>query len=250
MTTVSGVVVEKITREDIERTFPKRKNAVTDEMIEMFNDSLVQPEFQGETLMQVVSNYESLIMGRKGLTLGDLVNASRFVAYLISFDDNATEAYKKTFSHREFVKARKDLETTSVQYRELTNAASKYRRSTLVRDLLTHSQMPLDLMFTGARYKAIGVLAKEMEEAKFAKDRIMAAKELLAATKGPENLKIALDVGVQESSAVQQLNDQLASIAARQKMLIESGASTLTEIGSLRVSDDGPVEDAEYEVVE
>jgi hypothetical protein len=100
----------------------------------------------------------------------------------------------------------------------------------------------LDLIFTGSRYKAIGILANLMETAKLDRDKINAAKELLAATKGPENLKIELDVGVKENSAVQQLNDQLAMMAARQKEMLESGAASLGEYGALKVKSDDVLE--------
>lgn len=241
MTVLEGKLVKTITKEELQAAFPKRKNAITDELVEVFNHSLTEPEFQGETLLQTVLTYEQVIAGRAGVSIRDLVNAAKFTAYLITMEDNATEAYKRTFSYRDFVKERRNLDTASIGYRELTNAASKYRRSKTVVDLLTYSQAPLDIMFAGDRYRAVAVLAREMEEAKFAKDRIMAAKELLAATKGPENLKIALDVGPAENNAVQQLSDQLAGIAARQKHLIETGAGSLLEFGSLTVSDDEEV---------
>lgn len=233
-----------ITKEDIRKAFPKRKGAITDELVEIFNASLDEPEFQGESLIQTVLTYEKVIEGRTGVSLKDLTYAVKFCAYLTTFNDNATEAYKKTFYHRDFVKSRIGAPTGSIEYRELTKASSRYRASKTVVDLLTYSQVPLDILFTGYRYKAVAVLADEMENAKYSKDRITAAKELLAATKGPENVKIALDVGVQESTAIEQLNTQLASIAARQKDLLESGATSLQEFGALKVKED--IVDAEY----
>ena len=89
-------------------------------------------------------------------------------------------------------------------------------------------------MFMGWRYKAVGVLADTMMNAKLDRDKINAAKELLAATKGPETQKIELDIGVKESSAVASLNDQLAQLAGRQKMLLESGARDLSDFGAMK----------------
>jgi len=160
-------------------------------------------------------------------------------------DDNFTEAYKRTFAERKFVQDRLDEPTNSTRYNELTSAASRYRKSKLVVDILTMSQVPLDLMFTGARYKALGVLSELMVTAKYDRDKINAAKELLAATKGPDNVKIDLDVGVKESSAVEQLNDQLMQIAARQKTMLETGTQDLKELGSMKVKEE--VIDAEVE---
>ena len=77
-----------------------------------------------------------------------------------------------------------------------------------------------------------------MENGRYDRDRINAAKELLAATKGPENAKIELDVTVSESSAVQQLNDQLAEIAGRSLKHLEAGSTNLKELGGMKVIDD------------
>jgi hypothetical protein len=100
-------------------------------------------------------------------------------------------------------------------------------------------------MFTGYQYEAIGVLHEAMHTSKLDRDRINAAKELLAATKAPENTKIELDVSVTENSAVQQLNDQLAQFAAASLTHLKHGTTDLDKLGSMKAADD--VLDAEVE---
>jgi hypothetical protein len=213
-----------VTMELMQKALPSRKNAITEEVVELINASQNEPEFQGESLLQSLTTYESVMTKHKA-SISDYVNAVRFCAYMISLDDNYTEAYKKTFIHREFVQQRMSLDTTTVGYAELTSAASRYRRSKLVVDILTLSQIPLDMMFTGARYKAIGILATLMQTAKQDRDKINAAKELLAATKGPENMKIELGIGLgsEAMSMQEKLNEQLAQLAINQKRLLEGG---------------------------
>lgn len=230
-----------LTVEDVKQALPSKKNTITQEAVNIINDSMYDPEFQGESLLQTASTYEAVLKGARA-SIPEYLNAVRFCAYMTTNGSNYTEAYKKVFAQRDFVKARANLATDDPKYAELTSAASRYRRSKLVVDILTASQVPLDLMFTGQRYRAIGVLAQVMENARYDRDKINAAKELLAATKSAENMKIELDVGVKQDSAVQQLNDQLAQMAARQKTLLESGASELTEFGSMRVKDADAVE--------
>lgn len=225
-----------VTLEEVKQAMPKKKNFITQEAVDIINQSMTDPEFQGESLLQTASTYESILKGARA-SVPEFLNAIRFCAYIATNNSNYTEAYKKVFADREFVKERANLPTDSAKYGELTSAASRYRRTKLVVDILTASQVPLDLIFTGHRYKAIGVLAEVMENGKYDRDRVAAAKELLAATKGAENVKIELDIGVKEDSAVQQLNDQLAQMAARQKAMLESGASNLTEFGSMKVVD-------------
>lgn len=232
-----------LTVEDVKRAMPLKKGAVTQEAVDIINTSMNDPEFQGESLVQTASTYEAVLKGTRA-SVPEYLNAIRFCAYMTTNNSNYTEAYKKVFADRDFVKQRVNLPTGDPRYAELTSAASRYRRTKLVVDILTASQVPLDLIFTGHRYKAIGVLANIMENGKYDRDKINAAKELLAATKGSENVKIELDIGMKEDSAVKQLNDQLAQMAARQKAMLEAGASKLEEFGSMRVRD-ADVVDAE-----
>lgn len=230
-----------LTLDDVKRALPKKKNYVTQEAVDIINASLNDPEFQGESLLQAASLYEAVLKGARA-SVPEFLNAVRFCAYMSTNGSNYTEAYKKVFQDREFVQTRMNLPTDDPKYGELTSAASRYRRSKLVTDLLTASQVPLDLIFTGHRYKAIGVLAGIMENGKYDRDRINAAKELLAATKGPDNVKIELDVGVSESSAITQLNDQLAEIAGRSLKHLQAGSTSLNELGALKVKDDDILE--------
>lgn len=230
-----------LTVDDVKRALPHKKSTVTQEAVDIINSSTQDPEFQGESLLQTASTYEAVLKGARA-SVPEYLNAIRFCAYMSTNDSNYTEAYKKVFFARDFVKARVNLATDDPKYTELTSAASRYRRTKLVVDILTASQVPLDMIFTGQRYKAIGVLASIMETSKYDRDKINAAKELLAATKGAENVKIELDIGVTEDSAVQQLNDQLAQMAARQTAMLQSGASKLEEFGSMRVKDSDAVD--------
>src|SRR5574344_424983 len=233
-----------VTIEELQKALPSRKNTITDEIVEILNKSQDDPEFQGESLLQTAITYENVMMNNKA-GIKEYIDAIRFCAYLISLEDNYTEAYKKTFSYRDFVKNRLDATPDSSKYRELTNAASRYRRSKLVVDLLTFSQVPLDILFSGYRYKAIGVLANEMETAAYSRDRIAAAKELLLAVKGPENKKIELEIGVKESSAVANLNEQLTELANSSLVQLESGQVDLVRLGSMVAKEE--IEDAIYE---
>lgn len=231
----------QLTIEQVKKDMPLKKGVITQDAVDIINASLNDPEFQGESLVQTAAIYEAVLRGARA-SIPEYLNAIRFCAYMSTNSSNYTEAYKKVFSDREFVRLRRDLPTDDPRYGELTSAASRYRRTKLVTDILTASQVPLDLIFTGHRYKAIGVLADVMENGKYDRDKINAAKELLAATKGPDNVKIELDVGISESSAVDQLNDQLAAIAGRSLKHLEAGATSLKELGAMKVIDSDIIE--------
>lgn len=216
-----------ITKEEIQTRLPSRKNTVTDEVVDIINRAATEPEFQGESLLQTAAVYENVMIRNKA-SIKDYLNAIRFCAYLITMDDNYTEAYKKVFGDRDFVKERMQLPTDDHRYKELTSAASRYRNtSKLVTEILTLSQAPLDLMFMGARYKAIGVLADIMENGRFDRDKINAAKELLAATKGAEKMQLDIGVGTTDKAInlQEQLNQQIAQLVANQQAMLQLGGS-------------------------
>ena len=225
-----------VTLEELKKSLPSRKGTITQEIVDIINASTNEPEFQGESLLQTAMTYENL-MSKNRVGLKDYIYAIKFCSYLVSLEDNFTEAYKKTFGFRDFVKTRLSASTGSTEYKELTSAASRYRKSRMVVDILTYSQVPLDILFSGARYKAIGVLADEMENASYSRDRIAAAKELLLAVKGPENMKIELDIGIKEDSAVQSLNDQLAQIASTSLLHLQSGTTDVKTLGAMKPID-------------
>jgi hypothetical protein len=231
-----------ITKEEIQSMIPSRKNAITDEIVEIINASQTEPEFQGESLLNIASTYEK-VMQQNRVGIREYLNAIKFCAYLISMDDNMTEAYKRVFADRDFVKERRDADTSSVKYNELTSAASRYRRSKLVVDILTVSQVPVDLLFGGLRYRAIGLLGDIMMNSKYDRDRINAADKLLQHTASTTS-KIELDIGVKESSAVASLQAQLAEMAAKQKLFLEAGATSLGDLGAMKPMEE--IVEAEY----
>ena len=236
---------EDITLQQVQKAMPSRKGSITQEAVDLINKVRSEPEFQGEDLITTLITYEGAMVGAKA-SIGEYIAAVRFCAYMMTNGENYTEAYKKAFWDREFVQNRLSAATSSQEYSELTSAASRYRRSKLVVDILTLSQVPLDLMFTGVRYKALGVLADRMENAKLDKDKIAAADTLLKHT-APKDSKLELNIGIGNTDAITSLNDQLTALAKRQQNLLSSGLS-LQEVQKLGVKltqEADPIE-AEY----
>ena len=223
---------KEVTLFDLQCAMPAKKNLVTQEIVDIINKVQEEPEFQGESLVQTMVTYQSVLQKAK-VGIKEYISAIRFCAYLISMDDNYTEAYKRTFYDTDFVKVRMNVGTSDPRYAELTSAASRYRRSKLVVDILTLSQVPLDMLFAGYRYKAMAVLAETMTTARLDRDRIQAARSVLEMTKS-DVIKVDLDVGVKESSAVASLRTQLAEMAAQQIALLDTGTTSLVELGGLK----------------
>ena len=223
-----------VTVEDLKKALPSRKSTITDEIVDMINASQTEAEFQGETLLESMITYEK-VMNTNKAGIREYLYAVKFCAYLMSMEDNLTEAYKKTFSDRDFVRDRMDVAPGTDDYNALTSAASRYRKSKLVVDLLTISQVPIGIMFGAARYKAVMTLADIMVNSRYDRDRINAADKLLMHTES-KDIKIDLEIGVREDSAITSMSNQLAELAARQKLMLEAGATDLGRLGAMKAA--------------
>ena len=159
----------------------------------------------------------------ENVTLAEYVNAIKFCGLLEMYEGNATQAYIECFRDRDFVKERRDCDTKSIEYKTLVSAANRYRKNTVVVNILQQAEIPLYLMFQGYRYKAVSVLVREMEEARLSKDRIAAADRLLTHLKPPENVKIELDVGIKPDNIVNQYEAMLKGMVEKQKELLVAG---------------------------
>ena len=232
------VDIENITLGDLKNALNKAgKNRVfTEEALELIKKSTQEPEFKAESLLQTAITYQD-VLTKVPCSITGYLNAIRFSAYLASNGENVLDAYKRTFSFRSFVFERLNAPVDSTGYNDLVAASSRYYRSKLVRELIAASQLPMEFIFRGERYKAVLVLADLMQRAKLDRDKINAAKELLAATKAPDDASIAINIGTPESNALEQLNDQLAAIASRQKNLIEAGVAGVNTFGGMKIED-------------
>ena len=224
--------VEELTVAKLKGLFPAKKTTITQETVDIINQVQSNPEFDGH---KMVNNMVSLqgVMAKNSSSMTEFIEAITFCAFLEA-DDKFIEAYKKTFGHRDFVRDRMESPTISKEYKELSSAASRYRKSPIVIDILTQANVPLYLMFQGTTFEAVGVLSKEMTQAPHAKDRIAAAKAILEHVKPPENVKIELDVGVKENNAIQELNDQLAKFASSTAIHLEAGSADLKKLGAMK----------------
>ena len=217
--------VPEITLEELKERFPAKKNTINEETVKLINDAMNDPQFSGEEFINTMMDYQN-VLATSSASFKEYVNAIKFCAYLESTEFHITEAYKLARANDEFVRERMFAPTDSNEYKELTSTASRYHKTPLVRNILTQSDMPLHLMFQGARYRAVAVLAREMTDAEYSKDRIAAADKLLTHVKPPENQKIELDIGMtsEAKSVTASLMDQLAVMAVQQRKLLEAGA--------------------------
>lgn len=237
----------EMTAEGLKKMFPSKSRTITEETVAIINAANSDPEFNGDEFINNMVTYKN-VMERNQASMKEYIRALKFCAYLESENDSYTEAYIKARGDEEFVKSRRNLPSESIGYKELTNQASRYRKSKLVIDILTQSDVPLYLMFQGARYRAVSVLANEMETAPFSKDRISAAKALLESVKAPENVQIEMAIGPNQEARdlSSKLSEQLAASVAMQRKMLEAGVS-LQDATKTNINLNNDVIDAEID---
>lgn len=222
-----------ITKEELQQKFPAKRSTITEETVQFINDTMQNPDFDSATFLTQLVDYQGAMIDSSA-SMTEYINAIKFCAYLEA-EQNMTEAYRRARANDKFVQDRAMARTGTNEYNELTMQASRYRKSKLVRQILTQSDMPLYLMFQGARYKAVAVLAREMEEAAYSKDRISAAEKLLTHVKPPENNKVELEVGLNaEAQSMQtKLFEQLSEISMKQHKRLVNGEKidTVQKVG-------------------
>lgn len=223
----------ELTVEELIHRFPAKKNTITDEVVALINQANNDPEFNGDEFLENMNTYQNVMYKNSG-SLSEYINALKFCAYLESDVNNYTEAYKRARANDQFVIDRANLPKDSTGYRELTNAASRYRKTPMVRDILTQAEMPLYLMFQGARYGAVAKLVEEMEDAQFSKDRISAAKAILEHVKPPENTKVELDIGIKQDNIIDRYENMITDLVEKQKQMIAEG-NDLNEVTNISI---------------
>ena len=231
-----------VTVDMLKMYFPNKSATITQELADTINEAQNAPDMAIEGFMENLVEYRG-VMEKCQASMKEYIRAVKFCAFLEFTDYNITEAYKLSRINDKFVKDRWDAPTDSPKYRELTSAASRYYNKTnLVKQILLQADMPWHILFQGAKYTAMSVLMKEVTEAAYSRDRIAAAKEILAAVKRPENQKVELEIGFNETvkSFQEQFDEKMAKMAEMQLKRLQSG-ETIKDVQKLDVIE------AEYE---
>lgn len=235
-------VNDEVTVDMLKMYFPTKSATITQELADTINEAQNAPDMAIEGFMENLVEFRG-VMEKCQASMKEYIRAVKFCAFLEFTDYNITEAYKLSRINDKFVKDRWDAPTDSPKYRELTSAASRYYNKTnLVKQILLQADMPWHILFQGAKYTAMSVLMREVTEAAYSRDRIAAAKEILAAVKRPDNQKVELEIGFNDTvkSFQEQFDERMAKMAEMQLKRLQSG-ETIKDVQKLDVIE------AEYE---
>lgn len=219
--------IELVTKEALIKAFPEKSKTITDELVTYINMAQMDPQFDVLTMFNQMIEYRNVMDSNSKNSMFDYVNAIKFCSYLEVCKDNYTQAYIKTFSYRDAVKKRMFADTKSNEYKELTSMASQYSRLTMVTQIRTVSDAPLQLLLRGSRMKALNMLMTEAATGVNGRDRVAALDAFLKHTtpiaeKGAK-LEVNIGLGQDSQKRFDNMIDQLNTIGNQQRLLLENG---------------------------
>ena len=212
-------------------TRKSKEMKVSDEAVRIINEMISDPEFDGHRLKETMQQYQDTLLNKQTVNLEHYANAIRFCSYLETNGGNATQAYIKTFKHRDFVKkALKAIEDDpdkgyeSQDYMNIHAAACRYRKSPMVKEIIIQSEVPLYLLFQGYRAKLADKLVEIAMTAKAPRDRIQAINVFYTHIKAPENIQVDVNVNNKGmNDAVTQMEEMIKNMTMKQQELIGLG---------------------------
>jgi len=212
-----------LTVEELRQALPaKVKKSVNITLVDRVNTAMSDPDMY-ESYRDNLLSYANVMAEGRFKTL-NYIDAVKYVSYKLMGKTNI-DAYSITFPEKIARFTAQGVET-----KDVASYCSAYNKSKLVSLIMEQTLVPAWVLNQDLHQKALNVQAELMLNAKSEKVRTDAANSLLTHLKQPETQKVELNVGVSEDSSIQQLRDATLALAAKQRMAIEAGAMSASEI--------------------
>jgi hypothetical protein len=194
-----------------------QRGLVTEELVDKLNQWNEDPKLV-ESFKENLLGFTNVLKDGK-YKLDDYFNAVRFVSYkLLGYTD--IDAYTVVFPER-YERLRNDgLERT-----EIGAYCTAYKKNKLVVAIMEQTLVPTHVLNAPLYQEALNELASIMTTSRSDMARVNAATAILAHTKAPEITKIELDIGVKETSAIEDLRKATEELVLAQRKSIEAGVA-------------------------
>lgn len=165
-------------------------------------------------------SYTSVLRDGK-YKLDDYMNAVAYVSFKLMGYNNQ-ECYTRTFPQRY-----QNLVARGATTKDIAAYVAAYNKNKLVNQIMEQTLIPTHVLNQDIHQKAIMVQYEIMTDPDVsAKVRAEAANSLLTHLKQPETKKVALEVGISDTSGLKELKDMMGNLAAQQLAAIGSGMTT------------------------
>ena len=203
------------------------KKSVNQELIDQINTTLSDPGLY-ENYRENLVSYTSVMADGK-FKIGNYIDAVKYVSHKLLGCSNI-DAYIKTFpvKHANFV-------ASGVTAKDIASYVTAYNKGMLVNKIMAQTLVPSYVLNQHLYQQALNVQADLMMSAKSEKVRSDAAAHIMGALKMPETIKVELDVGVKEDSAIAQLRETTLALSRQQRLMIEAGAMNAEQTAHSRL---------------
>lgn len=220
--------MDAITIEDFKKALPdKVRKSVNDELVQHINKTLSDPDMYESYRDNLLSYTRVMADGR--FKVSSYVDAVKYVSHKLMGCTNL-DAYTKTFPDR-IIRFRQQ----GVSPKDIASYVTAYNKSKLVTLIMEQTLIPSYILNQDLYQKALNVQADLMMNAKSEKVKCDAANSLLNQLKMPETKKVELNIGMKEDNSIQALREATLELARQQRLMLESGASNLTELSHSKI---------------
>ncbi|MFW9600926.1 MAG: hypothetical protein ACMV1B_01230 [Prevotella sp.] len=221
-------MMDAITIEDFKKALPdKVRKSVNDELVQHINKTLSDPDMYESYRDNLLSYTRVMADGR--FKVSSYVDAVKYVSHKLMGCTNL-DAYTKTFPDR-ILRFRQQ----GVSPKDIASYVTAYNKSKLVTLIMEQTLIPSYILNQDLYQKALNVQADLMMNAKSEKVKCDAANSLLNQLKMPETKKVELNIGMKEDNSIQALREATLELARQQRLMLESGASSLTELSHSKI---------------
>lgn len=221
-------MMDAITIEDFKKALPdKVRKSVNDELVQHINKTLSDPDMYESYRDNLLSYTRVMADGR--FKVSSYVDAVKYVSHKLMGCTNL-DAYTKTFPDRVL-----RFRQQGVSPKDIASYVTAYNKSKLVTLIMEQTLIPSYILNQDLYQKALNVQADLMMNAKSEKVKCDAANSLLNQLKMPETKKVELNIGMKEDNSIQALREATLELARQQRLMLESGASNLTELSHSKI---------------
>jgi hypothetical protein len=208
-----------LTLDELKINLPSHlKTVASQELVDKLNQISTVPEM-AENIRENFLSYTNVLKDGRFKT-EDYLNAVAYVSYKVMGFTNL-DAYKRTFPKRYT-----DLVARGASDKDISSFVSAYNKNKLVNLVFEQTLIPIHILNQDAVQKAINVQVQLMTTANSEKVRADAANSILTHLKAPETKKIEIDLGVKETSGMNELRGMLSELATKSLDLIAQGVTT------------------------
>lgn len=208
-----------LTLQELTEALPTHlKSSASQHLVDLVNNVSSDPE-AAEAVRDNFITYTSILKDGKFKT-EDYLNAVAYVSYKLMGHSNR-DAYAKTFPTRY-----QALVAKGTSEKDISSYVSIYNKRKLVNLILEQTLIPTWILNQNTYQEAINTQALLMVNSKSDMVRTQAANSILTHLKRPEKKEIELNLGIRETSGMNELKEMLTALAEKQQAAISGGMQT------------------------